>query len=151
MRASAGFIPWHGDDGVPLGPRLFGGGAFGMRGFFRNRLSPLAMSCPAGAPPSDCRQVEVGGLSLVEGSIEMRWLEFQKPVGAVLFTDVGGAGAGMNPFAAGPSFASGFGVRVRTWFAPIGLDVAYRWMRDGKVERFGFDPFLLFVRIGEAF
>jgi len=149
MRASAGFVPAHSGDGVPLGPRLFGGGAFGMRGFFRNRLSPIATSCPP--PPGECRNLEVGGLSLAEGSIEARWLAFQKPIGAIVFTDVGGAGISLNPFESGPSFASGIGLRVRTWFAPIGVDVAYRWMRDGKVESFGWDPFHFFVRIGEAF
>ena len=154
LRASAGWVFLGGDGGVPLGPRLFGGGAYGMRGFGRQQLSPTALSCvpdDAGGEPR-CEETPVGGLSLFEGSIEARFLPPRKQYGAVLFVDAGGAGAEENPFEDGLSLAFGLGLRLRLWYLPIALDAAYRLLDDNVVQRpSSLDPFQFFLRIGEAF
>lgn len=138
LRASGGWVGLAGDGGIPLGPRLFGGGAYGMRGFGRDRLSP------------NVGGVLVGGRSLVESSIELRWLPFRKQVGAATFVDVGEAGAGANPFEAGVAVAAGAGFRLRLWYVPIALDLAYRIV-DTTGTSLAWDRVLGFVRVGEAF
>jgi translocation and assembly module TamA len=117
---------------------LFGGGAYGMRGFGRDQLSPAV-----GA-------VLVGGRSLFESSAELRWLPFRKQVGAAAFVDAGQAGAGANPFADGISVAAGGGFRLRLWYLPIALDLAYRVI-DSNHADLAWNRVLAFVRVGEAF
>jgi outer membrane translocation and assembly module TamA len=151
-RVSAEWSLLHDDAGVPLGARLFGGGAYGFRGVGRQQLSPLASTCFAGPVGGDvCSQRFVGGLSLFEASAELRFLSFQKQYGAVVFTDFGGAGAGANPFEDGLSFAAGIGARLRLWYLPISVDVAYRALSRGEPQGFDKNPVSAFARIGEAF
>jgi outer membrane translocation and assembly module TamA len=134
--------------GVPLGGRLFGGGAFGMRGYGRDQLSPEVLC----APGASCESELVGGLSLLESSLELRFLPFRKFFGAVGFVDFGGAGQARDPLEDGVSVAVGIGPRVRLWYVPIALDVAYRVIGNGELESAGsWDPYLVFLRIGEAF
>lgn len=153
LRARGDWVLLSGEDGVPLGPRLFGGGAFGMRGFGRHRLSPEAVLCndlPV-PDPVRCKVELVGGASLVEGSVELRFLPYQKPYGVVVFTDAGGAGVDQNPFEEGLSLASGLGLRLRFWYLPIALDVAYRILDRNEAQGWDDEPINVFVRIGEAF
>lgn len=144
-RATAGAVALSTDAGVPLGPRLFGGGAYGMRGFARDRLSPAACADMS----TEC-DVLVGGRSLVETSLEVRFLPFRKMYGAALFADAGAAGAKLNPVASGVSAAFGLGVRARTWYLPIAVDVGYRIVERNEVGA-AFDRLLVFFRVGEAF
>jgi outer membrane translocation and assembly module TamA len=145
-RAEVGVVALPGDSGVPLGPRLFGGGAYGMRGYGRDQLSPSV--CAVGA--AMCDQLLVGGRSLVESSVELRYLPFRKQFGATAFVDAGAAGAGTNPFDDGISVAAGLGGRIRSWYLPIALDVAYRVVDDNRFGG-GWSRLLGFLRIGEAF
>jgi hypothetical protein len=145
LRASAGWVLLPGDNGVPLGPRLFGGGPYGMRGFGRDQLSPAVCALGAG-----CSQVRLGGRSLVEASAELRLLPFRKQYGVVTFVDAGGAGAATNAFGDGVSLAAGIGGRVRLWYLPIALDLAYRVLDESRAG-LAFDRVLAFVRVGEAF
>jgi len=148
LRASGGWVFGWDDAGVPLGPRLFGGGAYGNRGFGRDRLSPLAPSdCTPGATP-ECRGTVVGGLSLLESSVELRYLPALKQAGLVVFVDAGGAGARANPLESGVSMAAGIGPRLRLWYVPLSVDLAHQFMRDAEL---GNHRFLVFARIGEAF
>jgi outer membrane translocation and assembly module TamA len=147
-RGSVGWVVGAGDNGVPLGPRLFGGGAYGMRGYGRDRLSPTA--CAMGTAAGTCDEVLVGGLSLVESSLELRYLPFRKLYGAAAFVDAGGAGAAANPFEDGLSVAPGLGARIRSWYLPVAFDVSYRLVDHGDVGG-GFDRLLVFFRVGEAF
>jgi outer membrane translocation and assembly module TamA len=144
-RASGGVVTLAGDSGIPLGPRLFGGGAYGMRGFARDRMSPAA--CVDMTTTCD---VLVGGRSLVESSVELRYLPFRKLYGASVFADAGAAGARTNPVESGVSAAVGLGGRIRTWYLPIALDVSYRVVERNEVGA-AFDRLLVFARIGEAF
>ncbi|MEO7731265.1 MAG: BamA/TamA family outer membrane protein, partial [Kofleriaceae bacterium] len=145
LRGSAGWVLLPGDNGVPLGPRLFGGGPYGMRGFGRDHLSPAVCALGAGCP-----QVLIGGRSLVEASAELRLLPFRKQYGVVTFVDAGGAGDATNPFHSGVSLAAGVGGRVRLWYLPLALDLAYRVLDEGRAG-LALDRVLAFVRIGEAF
>jgi outer membrane protein assembly factor BamA len=124
-----------------------------MRGFGRNRLSPLAQSCvrDAGGDPIVCGGTAVGGLSLAEASVEARWLPPLKPYGAVVFSDLGGAGAEANPFETGVSLAAGVGLRLRFWYLPAAFDFSYRVLRDNEPQEPADEPFLVFFRLGEAF
>jgi hypothetical protein len=145
LRASGGVVLLPDADGVPLGARLFGGGAYGMRGFGRDQLSPAAC-----VVATACQPVLVGGRSLFEGSAELRMLPFRKQYGLATFVDTGAAGAGTNAFADGVSVAYGVGLRVRLWYLPLALDVAYRVVDEDKVG-LAADRVLAFVRVGEAF
>jgi outer membrane translocation and assembly module TamA len=145
VRGSGGVIVGETRAGVPLGPRLFGGGAYGFRGFGRDRLSPRVTVCPA---EGSCRTTVVGGLSLAEASLELRYLPPLAQAGLVGFLDAGGAGAGRNPFADGLDLAVGLGPRIRLWYLPIAIDVSYHFLRD---SRLGGHDVLAFLRVGEAF
>ena len=151
LRASAGWLGLASDRGIPLGPRFFGGGAFGMRGFGRDQLSPAL--CAVGARA--CDRVLVGGRSLAEGSVELRMLPLFKQYGGAMFVDAGEAGAGLNPFVEGLSLAAGAGFRFRLWYVPVAFDVAYRIVdathASAPAPAGAWDRVLGFVRIGEAF
>jgi hypothetical protein len=145
-RAAYSVVVGEAETGVPLGGRLFGGGAYGMRGFGRDRLSPEAPCA------SDCDSELTGGLSLLEASLEARFLPFRKFFGFVGFVDTGGAGALRNPLEEGVSVAVGLGPRLRLWYVPIALDAAYRLIGEGEFESAtSLDSYLVFLRIGEAF
>jgi outer membrane protein assembly factor BamA len=150
LRASGSWSFGSDDAGVPLDARFFGGGAYGMRGFSREELSPKVGKC---IPPPDyaCRFFPVGGLSLVQTTAELRFLPPQKPYGFVGFVDFGGASGDLNPFANEPSLDAGLGVRLRLWYLPADVDVAYAILRDGDVQGIDEGPFRVFFRIGEAF
>jgi outer membrane protein assembly factor BamA len=148
-RTSAGIVALPGSDGIPLGPRLFGGGSYGMRGFGRDRLSPVACAAGAMAGTTSC-DVYVGGRSLVESSVELRLLPFRKLYGAAVFVDAGAAGAGTNAFETGISVAAGLGARIRSWYLPVSIDFAYRVVEENTTAA-DFDRLLVFFRVGEAF
>ncbi|HEU5058071.1 MAG TPA: POTRA domain-containing protein [Kofleriaceae bacterium] len=149
-RASSGWVV-AGEDGAPLGARLFGGGAFGMRGFGRDRLSPSAC-VDTMDPAGGCEEALVGGMSLLEGSLEARYLPFRKQIGLAAFADLGGAGARANPLSSGVSTAFGVGGRLRTWYVPISIDLSYRLLEESELTSPDtLDPYLVFFRIGEAF
>lgn len=136
-----------GAEGIPLGERLFGGGSYGFRGLGAQRLSPVVLRCFE----DFCRDIPVGGRSLVETSLEVRFLPPQKPYGAIVFADLAGASGDLNPFALGPSFAAGIGARLRLWYLPAAIDVSYRVLEEGAVQALEDEPFRVFFRIGEAF
>ena len=152
VRASAGWVFGWDDSGVPLGPRFFGGGAFGNRGFGRDRMSPIAAADCAPSPtpnaPPICRGELVGGLSILESSVELRYLPPLKQAGFVVFVDAGGAGRRADPFETGVSMAVGIGPRLRLWYVPLSVDLSHQFMRDSVVAN---HRFLVFARIGEAF
>lgn len=138
-RVAGGAVVLADDGGVPFGPRLFGGGAFGMRGFGRDRLSPTV------------DDVEVGGRSLVEASVELRLLPFRKFYGATVFVDAGAAGAGLDPTEDGVSAAIGLGARLRSWYLPIAVDLGYRALDHDDLGPPVLDRLMVLLRIGEAF
>lgn len=150
-RVTGGAVMLGDANGIPLGPRLFGGGVDGMRGFARDHLSPSACrSSASSASTAMACDVLVGGRSLVESSIEARWLPARALWGATMFIDAGAAGAALNPIASGVSAAVGGGLRIRSWYLPLSFDVAYRILEDNQPAA-GWDRVLGFFHLGEAF
>ena len=149
FRGRGSWIGFDQSDGVPLGARLFGGGAYGFRGFGRQELATAVCADPAAA---DCDEVIVGGLSLAEATAEARFLPFRGLYGAAAFFDIGGVGLGGNPFEDGVFGAVGLGLRARSFWVPVSIDVAYRLLEESELVGPGaLDRWSLFFRIGEAF
>ncbi len=147
-RSRGSLLAFVSTDGIPLGARLFGGGAYGFRGVGRGQLASSICT----EPVAGCDKIFVGGLSLVESSIEARFLPFRALYGAVAFVDLGAVSTSQNPFDDGVYGALGLGLRARTFWIPISLDVGYRvleqghWLGPGALDRW-----TLLFRIGEAF
>jgi len=153
LRGSAGFVMGDDEHGIPLGARLFGGGAYGFRGLGRKRLAPEVVDCygPVGAEPTICKSEVVGGASLAETSAELRFLKPRSQVGAVAFFDLAGVSGNLNPFDVGPSLAAGLGGRLRLWYLPLAIDVGWRFVDGGEAVAWDDDPIGVFFRLGEAF
>jgi outer membrane protein assembly complex protein YaeT len=102
------------DKNFPLFERFFAGGEKSVRGYGRRRLGPLSAS-----------DDPLGGLSLVEGSLELRHPLWKELNGAV-FLDFGQVSrrAFDLPFD-NLRFSSGFGVSYATPVGPIRLDVGF--------------------------
>ncbi len=99
---------------VPFNVRFFAGGAGSVRGFPLNRLSPLNKD-----------RDPIGGMSLIEGSAELRFPLFGE-VGAVLFVDFGNVFR--SPFTYrldALRYAVGPGLRYNTPVGPFRLDVGF--------------------------
>ena len=127
--------PYGGATSVPGNVRFFSGGAGSVRGFANNRLGPLDLN---GNP--------IGGNSLIEGSVELRFPITRKWGGAV-FVDFG------NVFASALTYrlpdlryTGGAGVRYFTPVGPLRLDVAFVLDRQE-----GDQTAPLYFSIGQAF
>src|SRR5262249_11298852 len=130
-----GIEPYGGNTEVPLNVRFFAGGAGSVRGFPLNRLGPLNKD---GDP--------IGGMSLVEGSAELRFPLFGD-LGAVLFVDTGNVFH--SPFTYRLDdlrYAVGPGIRYNTPVGPFRLDLGIIVDRRSG-EQFGRVEF----SIGQAF
>ena len=98
----------------PLFERFFSGGQSSVRGFERRRLGPL-----------NSADEPLGGLSLIEGSIELRraiWRE----LGGALFVDFGQVS--LKPFdipVNDVQFSTGFGLSYTTPVEPLRLDIGF--------------------------
>ena len=100
---------------VPYFKRYFLGGSTSLRGWGRYEVSPLTGS---GLP--------IGGLSLLEGSSEIR-LRLTEKLSAVAFVDYGGVGAeSWKPAADGLRADVGPGVRYLTPVGPVRFDFGYQ-------------------------
>lgn len=125
---------------VPAGRRFFAGGGGSVRGYEYQAIGPrLADNTPA------------GGLSLVEGSLELRRSGFGerglwRALGGVAFIDVGSVGEEQYPTFQELSAAVGVGVRFDLGFAPVRADLALPLnARDGE------SPFQIYLSLGQAF
>jgi translocation and assembly module TamA len=110
--------------------RLYSGGAFSMRGFNEQRLSPLLLTSQprtAANPNPPQFTLPIGGDGLFEGSVEARYA-LTDHLDLALFMDVGQVTRGT--FDAGAfghmMFAVGAGLRYRTAIGPIRVDFARR-------------------------
>lgn len=122
---------------VPNFERFFAGGARSVRGWELNQLSPRDA---AGNP--------VGGLSLLEGSLELR-TRLLSVLGTAVFLDGGNVGPGQfDAFDfARLKWSVGAGLRYLSPIGPLRLDVAYRLSGDPAVTR----RRQLYFSLGQAF
>jgi outer membrane protein assembly complex protein YaeT len=130
-----GIQPSAGDDTVPFNLRFFAGGPGSVRGFTINRLGPLS-----------ARGNPIGGESLLEASVELRFPIVGELGGAVFF-DVGNVFRNAFSYDLGDlRYAAGPGIRYNTPIGPIRVDVGFILDRRAG-EDFGRVEF----SIGQAF
>ncbi|HEX2228884.1 MAG TPA: outer membrane protein assembly factor, partial [Candidatus Binatia bacterium] len=99
---------------LPLSERFYSGGEKSVRGFGRRRLGPLS---PADDP--------IGGLSLLEGSFELRRPLWQA-LGGALFLDFGEASTRrFHVPVRDLEFSAGFGLSYQTPVGPVRVDVGF--------------------------
>jgi outer membrane protein insertion porin family len=102
------------DKNFPLFERFYSGGDKSVRGYGRRRLGPLSAS-----------DDPLGGLSLVEGSIELRRPIWKELNGAV-FLDFGQVSRKAYDLPFGDlQFSSGFGISYSTPVGPLRFDVGF--------------------------
>ena len=130
-----GIEPYGSSTEVPFNVRFFAGGPGSVRGFQLNRLGPVNAD---GDP--------IGGLSLIEGSAELRFPLFGD-FGAVLFLDFGNVFSPPFTYHLGDlRYAVGPGLRYNTPVGPLRLDVGFI-VDHRQGENFGRIEF----SIGQAF
>lgn len=136
MRLKLGAIrPYGGSEGVPFNLRFFAGGPGSVRGFTLNRLGPL-----------DTANRPLGGNSLIEGSVEVRF-PLVGDLGGALFLDFGNVFRTPFTYRLGDlRYAAGPGIRYRTPIGPVRLDVGFILDRRAD-ESYGRVEF----SIGQAF
>jgi len=110
-----------GKDRYPLFERFYAGGEKSVRGYGRRRRGPISEN-----------DDPLGGLSLLEGSVELRrpiWRE----LGGALFVDFGQVAP--RPFdvrIANLNFSAGFGLSYNTPVGPVRLDVGFPFQKPPK-------------------
>jgi translocation and assembly module TamA len=123
-RARLGLLRSYGGDALPIIARLESGGPGQMRGYDSRRLSPLvALSTGDFAP--------VGGTALLDGSLEARF-RLAGSLGGVVFVDGGNVELQASDIwkLDRLQWAAGFGLRYRTLFGPVRVDLAARLPRQ---------------------
>jgi translocation and assembly module TamA len=119
---------------VPAPDRFYAGGGGSVRGYGYQAVGPrYADNTPE------------GGLSLFEGSLELRQRLTQQ-WGLAAFVDAGAAGTTVAPDFSHPEIGVGAGVRYNAGFGPIRLDIATPLYR-----RQGDSPVQLYISIGQSF
>ena len=114
-RLKLGFAqPYGSSDVVPFNVRFYAGGPGSIRGFGLNRVGPLATD---GAP--------LGGHSLIEGSLELRFAAIGE-LGGVFFVDFGQVfEAYLDYHFEELRYAVGPGIRYNTPIGPVRFDVGF--------------------------
>ena len=114
-RLKIGFAePLGPEQNLPIFERLYAGGQNSVRGYPRRKLGPLNAD---GDP--------IGGLSLVEGSVELR-RPIWGPLGGSLFLDFGQVSTrSFDPPINDLKFAAGFGINYQTLVGPLELFVGF--------------------------
>ena len=119
---------------IPAPQRFYAGGGGSVRGFAFQAVGPRL--------PDNTPQ---GGLSLLEGSLELR-RQLTHTWGLAAFVDVGDVGGSATPQFRDLGVGAGLGVRYNLGFAPIRVDVAVP-----VSGRRGGAPFQVYVSIGQSF
>ena len=114
-RLRLGVVQPYGDsEVVPFNVRFYAGGPGSIRGFAPNRVGPLAAD---NAP--------LGGLSLIEGSMELRFSVVGE-LGGVLFVDFGQVfESSLEYHLEELRYAIGPGIRYNTPIGPVRFDVGF--------------------------
>lgn len=132
VRAGA-LIPVSEKGDPPIIARFFAGGPQSMRGYYTRRLSPMVRQRGDFVP--------VGGNGLADGSLELRF-DVTGNLGGAVFLDGGNVSVSSAlptayQTALDPSrlqWAAGLGLRYRTPFGPLRVDVASRLPSDFRVN-----------------
>lgn len=122
---------------VPIYKRFFAGGSNSVRGYGYQRVGPR-----------DAEDDPLGGLTLTESSVELRFpIPLWDRLGGVVFLDGGQLSEPAFTWRTGDLFVgTGAGIRVRTPLGPLRLDVGV------PIDpRAGFDAFQIHFSVGEAF
>lgn len=120
---------------IPAPQRFYAGGGGSVRGFSYQGVGPRLAD----------NTTPQGGLSLMEGSVELRH-ELTKTWGVVAFVDAGSVGSTNAPTVKDVGVGAGLGVRYNLGFGPIRVDVA-----APVSGRHGGPAFQVYVSIGQAF
>lgn len=134
MRIKGGFIKGLAEgEYIPIEDRFYAGGTYSVRGWRRSDIGPKSSE---GQP--------LGGKSLLEGSVELRYPVW-KQISVVGFFDYGNVWA--DTFDHDPEdlrYAAGGGLRFGTPVGPFRLDIGTP-VGEGK------NPIQVFISIGQAF
>ena len=135
-RLKLGFADAIGDESnLPLSERLYAGGEKSVRGYGRRRLGPKST---ANDP--------IGGLSLLEGSVELRRPLWQA-LGGALFVDFGQVSRQAFEVPIDKvKFSAGFGLSYQTPLGPLRVDIGFPFSPPR-----GDRPFQVHFSIGAAF
>lgn len=118
---------------IPVEDRFYSGGSNSVRGWNRSELGPKRES----ATP-------LGGKSIIEGNLELRYPLFWKLSG-VLFMDTGNVWTESWSYNLGElAYATGGGIRFETPIGPVRLDVGFPVWNEKKSPQ-------LFISVGQAF
>jgi outer membrane protein assembly complex protein YaeT len=114
-RLKIGFAePLGPEENLPIFERLYAGGEKSVRGYARRKLGPLNAN---GDP--------IGGLSLIEGSLELR-RPIWGPLGGALFVDFGQVSTRSFDLPVNDlKFGSGFGLNYQTPVGPLSLYLGF--------------------------
>jgi outer membrane protein assembly complex protein YaeT len=114
-RLKLGFAePIGNEANLPLSERLYAGGERSVRGYARRRLGPLSAS-----------NDPIGGLSLLEGSFEVR-RPLWRSLGGALFVDFGQVSRhSFDVPVKDLKFSAGFGLSYATPVGPLRIDVGF--------------------------
>lgn len=132
-RLKGGLISGASATDVPAARRFYSGGGGSVRGYAYQAIGPRLSTTP------------IGGISVLEGSAELRY-DLTKTWGLAAFVDLGGVGT--DSFPGGDDFSAGvgFGVRYNLGFGPIRADIAVPLdPRDDD------PPVQIYISIGQAF
>jgi translocation and assembly module TamA len=136
-RVRAATIQGAGIDAIAPSRRLYGGGGASVRGYGFQ-----------GVGPRDALGNPTGGASLVEFALEARIPTplFDGAIEVVPFIDAGSVSRGSTPTFGDIRFGAGVGIRYKTTFGPIRVDVA------APLNPTAFDsPVVVYVSLGQAF
>ena len=123
------------EENLPLSERLYAGGEKSVRGYGRRKLGPRS----AANDP-------IGGLSLLEGSLELRRPIWQA-LGGALFVDFGQVSRRAFDVPVGSvKFAAGFGLSYATPVGPVRVDFGFPFSPPR-----GDQSYQVYFSIGAAF
>jgi outer membrane protein insertion porin family/translocation and assembly module TamA len=132
-----GIEPLESTSDVPIFKRFFAGGTDSVRGYPYQKLGPLDIN---GNP--------IGGMGLMEGSLEWRF-PIRSPLEGVVFSDFGNVAYTIERFSwADTRYTAGVGLRYLTIVGPLRFDIGYEL---NPPENSPFTPYQVHFSIGQAF
>jgi translocation and assembly module TamA len=135
LRLTLGSIAGNSINGIPADQRFYAGGGQSIRGYAYQSVGPRKDGQP------------VGGRSLVESSVELRW-RITSHVGLVAFLDGGSAyEPEVSDFSESYQWGAGLGLRIFTGVGPIRLDVGVPVNPREDLD----NDFEFYISIGQAF